>query len=58
MIENLSPGFGYTAIIVALLGQTNPLGVLAAAVLFAALPEIGSTTMESAAEGAQRADHW
>ena len=48
MIENLSPGFGYTAIIVALLGQTNPLGVLAAAILFAAL-QIGSTTMESAA---------
>ncbi len=48
MIENLSPGFGYTAIIVALLGQTNPIGVLAAALLFAAL-QIGSTTMESAA---------
>ncbi|MDB5562785.1 MAG: Nucleoside transporter, permease protein 1 [Hyphomicrobiales bacterium] len=47
MIENLSPGFGYTAIIVALLGQTNPAGVLLAAVLFAAL-QIGSTTMESA----------
>jgi simple sugar transport system permease protein len=47
MIENLSPGYGYTGIIVALLGQTNPLGVLAAAVLFAAL-QIGSRTMESA----------
>jgi general nucleoside transport system permease protein len=47
MIENLSPGYGYTAIIVALLGQTNPLGVFAAAVLFAAL-QIGSRTMESA----------
>ena len=47
MIENLSPGFGYTSIIVALLGQTNPAGVLLAAVLFAAL-QIGSTTMESA----------
>jgi ABC-type uncharacterized transport system permease subunit len=47
MIENLSPGFGYTAIIVALLGQTNPAGVLFAAGLFAAL-QIGSTTMESA----------
>ena len=47
MIENLSPGFGYTAIIVALLGQTNPIGVLLAAILFAAL-QIGSTTMESA----------
>ncbi|MDW6021531.1 ABC transporter permease [Mesorhizobium sp. BAC0120] len=48
MIENLSPGFGYTAIIVALLGSTNPVGVLAAAFLFAAL-QIGATTMESAA---------
>ncbi|MDE1994060.1 MAG: ABC transporter permease, partial [Rhizobiaceae bacterium] len=48
MIENLSPGFGYTAIIVALLGQTNPVGVLASAFLFAAL-QIGATTMESAA---------
>ena len=47
MIENLSPGYGYTGIIVALLGQTNPLGVLAAAMLFAAL-QIGSRTMESA----------
>jgi ABC-type uncharacterized transport system permease subunit len=47
MIENLSPGYGYTAIIVALLGRTNPIGVLAAAALFAAL-QIGSTTMESA----------
>lgn len=47
MIENLSPGYGYTGIIVALLGQTNPLGVLAAAGLFAAL-QIGSRTMESA----------
>ncbi|SNS31446.1 ABC transporter permease [Tropicimonas sediminicola] len=47
MIENLSPGFGYTAIIVALLGRTSPLGVLMAATLFAAL-QIGSSTMESA----------
>jgi general nucleoside transport system permease protein len=48
MIENLSPGFGYTGIIVALLGQTNPLGVFAAAILFAAL-QVGATTMETAA---------
>lgn len=47
MIENLSPGFGYTAIIVALLGRTSPVGVLMAATLFAAL-QIGSSTMESA----------
>lgn len=47
MIENISPGYGYTAIVVALLGQTNPLGVLIAAVLFAAL-QVGARTMESA----------
>lgn len=47
MIENLSPGYGYTAIIVALLGQTNPIGVLLSALMFAAL-QIGSRTMESA----------
>ena len=47
MIENLSPGFGYTAIVVALLGQLNPAAVLAAAVLFAAL-QVGASTMESA----------
>jgi general nucleoside transport system permease protein len=47
MIENLSPGYGYTAIVIALLGQLNPLIVLAAAVLFAAL-QVGASTMESA----------
>lgn len=47
MIESLSPGFGYTGIIVALLGGTSPLGVLAAAILFAAL-QVGATTMETA----------
>jgi general nucleoside transport system permease protein len=47
MIENISPGYGYTAIVVALLGQTNPVGVLVAALLFAAL-QIGASTMESA----------
>lgn len=47
MIEYISPGYGYTAIVVALLGQLNPLGVLAAAILFGGL-EVGATTMESA----------
>jgi simple sugar transport system permease protein len=47
MIENLSPGYGYTAIVVALLGGLNPLAVLAAAMLFAAL-QVGASTMESA----------
>jgi ABC-type uncharacterized transport system permease subunit len=48
MIEGLSPGYGYTAIIVALLGQTTPYGVIAAALLFAIL-QVGATTMESVA---------
>jgi simple sugar transport system permease protein len=48
MIENLSPGYGYTAIMVALLGRTAPLGALLAAFLFAAL-QVGATTMEAAA---------
>jgi len=47
MIENLSPGYGYTAIVVALLGQLNPIAVLASAILFAAL-QVGASTMESA----------
>jgi simple sugar transport system permease protein len=47
MIENLSPGYGYTAIVVALLGQLNPPFVLLAAILFAAL-QVGASTMESA----------
>lgn len=47
MIENLSPGYGYTAIVVALLGRTNPFAVLIAAILFAGL-QVGASTMESA----------
>ncbi|NJL45202.1 MAG: ABC transporter permease [Leptolyngbyaceae cyanobacterium SM2_3_12] len=35
--QNISDGYGFTAILVALLGQLNPLGVLVAAVLFSAL---------------------
>lgn len=47
MIENLSPGYGYTAIVVALLGRTNPPAVFVAALLFAGL-QVGASTMESA----------
>jgi len=47
MLENISPGYGYTAIVVALLGQTNPIWVLAAGILFAGL-QVGASTMESA----------
>ncbi len=47
MIENISPGYGYTAIVVALLGRTNPPAVFVAAILFAGL-QVGASTMESA----------
>jgi simple sugar transport system permease protein len=45
LLSNFSPGWGYTAIAVALLGALTPWGVLFAAVLFAAL-EIGATNMQ------------
>jgi ABC-type uncharacterized transport system permease subunit len=35
--QNISDGYGFTGILVALLGQLNPIGVLIAAVLFSAL---------------------
>lgn len=47
MIEHLSPGYGYTAIAIALLGRGNPWGVLAAAILFAGL-EVGVQGMQQA----------
>jgi ABC-type uncharacterized transport system permease subunit len=37
VLENFSPGYGYTAIAVAMLGRTEPLGVAIASFLFAAL---------------------
>jgi simple sugar transport system permease protein len=46
MIANLSPGYGYTAIVVALLGRTSPLGALAAALFFGALT-VGGASMET-----------
>ena len=45
LYENFSPGYGYTAIAVALLGRLNPLGVVVAAVLFGAL-DVGSAAMQ------------
>ena len=47
MIENVSSGYGYTAIVVALLGQLNPFGILLSAILFGGL-SIGASTMETA----------
>lgn len=48
MIEHLSPGYGYTAIAIALLGRGNPWGVLVASILFAGL-EVGVQGMQQAA---------
>lgn len=48
LLSTLSPGWGYTAIAVALLGGLTPFGILFAAILFGAL-EIGATNMQFSA---------
>lgn len=48
LYDNFSPGYGFTAIAVALLGRLHPAGVVAAALFFAAL-EVGSNAMQGAA---------
>ena len=45
LYDNLSPGYGFTAIAVAILAGLRPYGVLASGVLFAAL-ETGATAMQ------------
>ena len=45
LFQNLSPGYGFTAIAVALLGRLNPLGVVLAGLLFGAL-EAGAGAMQ------------
>lgn len=45
LYENISPGYGYTAIAVALLARLHPLGVLVTALLFGAL-EAGANAMQ------------
>jgi general nucleoside transport system permease protein len=47
LYEKLSPGWGYEAIAVALVARLNPLGILAAALLFGALDN-GSQAMQRA----------
>lgn len=47
LLEDVSAGYGYTAIVVALLGWLHPLGVVVAAVLFAAL-RVGADAMQRA----------
>lgn len=48
LYESFSPGYGFTAIAVALLGRLHPLGVVAAALLFGAL-DAGSSAMQRVA---------
>jgi general nucleoside transport system permease protein len=45
LFQNLSPGYGFTAIAVALLGRLHPLGVMLAGLLFGAL-EAGAGAMQ------------
>ena len=48
LYENLSPGYGYTAIAVALLARLHPLGVIASALFFGAL-EAGAGSLQRVA---------
>lgn len=48
LIEHFSPGYGYLAIAVALVGNLRPLGIVVAAILFGALLS-GSNAMQTAA---------
>ena len=45
LLDDISPGYGFTAIVVALLGRLHPAGVVIAAVLFAAL-RVGADAMQ------------
>jgi simple sugar transport system permease protein len=45
LYENISPGYGYTGIAVAMLGRLHPIGVLPAAFLFGAL-ESGARALQ------------
>ncbi len=47
LVSGLSPGYGFDAIALALLGRSRPLGVVAAALLFGAL-RAGATPMQAA----------
>lgn len=45
LLDGISPGYGFIAIIVTLLGRQNPLGIVIAAVLLASL-NVGASTMQ------------
>jgi general nucleoside transport system permease protein len=48
LLEGISPGFGYTAIVVALLGRNRTAGIVASALGIAVL-QVGSTSMQRVA---------
>ncbi len=54
LIEGFSPGYGFEAIAIALLGRLQPVGILGAAVLFGAL-DAGGAGLQTAARGAPAA---
>jgi simple sugar transport system permease protein len=45
LLDGISPGYGYTAIIIALLGRLHPAGVVFSAIVFASL-EVGAGFMQ------------
>ncbi|MGQ9599343.1 MAG: ABC transporter permease [Anaerolineae bacterium] len=45
LLDGISPGYGFTAMVVALLGKLHPLGVIAASFLFASL-SVGADMMQ------------
>ena len=48
LYENISPGYGYTAIAVALLAGLNPLGIIGTGILFGGLETAASTMQRNA----------
>jgi general nucleoside transport system permease protein len=54
LIEGFSPGYGFEAIAIALLGRLSPAGILAAALLFGAL-DAGGAGLQTAAAGVSAA---
>lgn len=49
LFENMSPGYGYTAIAISVLANNNPIGVIFSSLLFGFL-NAGSTAMQRAAD--------
>jgi simple sugar transport system permease protein len=54
LIEGFSPGYGFEAIAIALLGRLNPVGIVGAALLFGAL-DSGGAGLQTTAEGVSSA---